>query len=67
MKASELKERTTEDLTELHAQLRKDLFGNRMKNCTSQLEDTSLLGKTRKDIARIEQILHERSREATES
>jgi large subunit ribosomal protein L29 len=60
MKASELRERTTEDLNELVSQLKKDLFSYRMKNHVGQLEDTSLLGKTRKDIARIEQILGRR-------
>jgi ribosomal protein L29 len=32
-----------------------------MKNATDQLGDTSLLGKARKDIARVELILQERS------
>jgi len=61
MKSKELRERTTEDLTELKNQLRKDLFSYRMKNYTNQLDDTSLLGKTKKDIARIEQIIEERT------
>ena len=60
MKAKDLRERTTEDLGELHAQLEKDLFSYRMKNHTGQLEDTSLLGKTRRDLARIKLILNER-------
>ncbi|HMR05023.1 MAG TPA: 50S ribosomal protein L29 [Polyangiaceae bacterium] len=60
MKGSELKERTTEDLSELQSALRKDLFSYRMKNYTGQLDDTSLLSKTRKDLARINQVLHER-------
>jgi large subunit ribosomal protein L29 len=60
MKGSELKERTTEDLGELQSALRKDLFSYRMKNYTGQLDDTSLLSKTRKDLARINQVLHER-------
>jgi large subunit ribosomal protein L29 len=60
MKGSELKERTTEDLSELQSALRKDLFSYRMKNYTGQLDDTSLLSKTRKDLARITQVLHER-------
>ena len=66
MKASELRERTTEDLQELGSQLKKDLFSFRMKNYVNQLEDTSLLNKTRKDIARIEQILSERVSAAAE-
>ncbi|MEZ4220792.1 MAG: 50S ribosomal protein L29 [Polyangiaceae bacterium] len=61
MKGSELRERTTEDLTELEKALNKDLFSYRMKNYTGQLSDTSLLRKTRRDLARIAQVLHERS------
>jgi large subunit ribosomal protein L29 len=60
MKAKDLRERTTEDLGELRAQLEKDLFSYRMKNHTGQLEDTSLLGKTRRDLARIQLILSQR-------
>jgi large subunit ribosomal protein L29 len=60
MKAKDLRERTTEALGELRAQLEKDLFSFRMKNHTGQLEDTSLLGKTRRDLARIRLILSER-------
>jgi large subunit ribosomal protein L29 len=61
MKAEDLRERATDDLTQLCATLRKELFGYRMRNCTNQLDDTSLLRKTRRDIARIEGILHQRA------
>jgi large subunit ribosomal protein L29 len=61
MKASDLRERSTDDLTTLKASMQKDLFSFRMKNYTDQLEDTSLLGKTRRDIARVEMILRERA------
>ena len=60
MKAADLNARSTEDLQELKASLKKELFGNRMKNFTNQLDDTSLLGKARKDLARVEGILRER-------
>jgi len=66
MKAKDLRERTTEDLGELRLQLEKDLFSYRMKNHTGQLEDTSLLGKTRRDLARIKLILREREPAAAE-
>jgi large subunit ribosomal protein L29 len=62
MKAKDLRERTSEDLGELRARLEKDLFFYRMKNHTGQLEDTSLLLKTRRDLARIQLILSERAR-----
>ena len=61
MKAKDLRERSTEDLAELKTTIEKDLFSHRMKNATNQLGDTSLLGKARTDIARVELILHERS------
>jgi large subunit ribosomal protein L29 len=67
MKHSDLKEKTSSDLAELKASLTKDLFSYRMKNTVGQLEDTSLLGKVKKDLARIEQILTERSRAAGDS
>ena len=60
MKAKDLRERPSDDLVELRKIMTKDLFSYRMKNFTNQLEDTSLIGKTRRDIARIEQILTER-------
>lgn len=61
MKATDLGEKSSEDLNELQSSLTRDLFSYRMKNAVGQLEDTSLLGKTRKDIARIAQILGQRS------
>jgi len=66
MKAKELQERTTESLVELKASLKKELFSYRMKNFTGQLDDTSLLRKARKDIARIETILREREAKASQ-
>ena len=46
MKAKDLRERPTDDLVELESTMTKDLFSYRMKNFTSQLDDTSLIGKT---------------------
>lgn len=62
MKAKDLRERSTEDLIALRSALKQDLFSYRMKNCTNRLDDTSLLPKARKDIARIELLLAERAR-----
>jgi large subunit ribosomal protein L29 len=61
MKAKDLGERSTEDLLELRSVLTKEMFGNRMKNFTGQLDDTSQLGKARRDIARINTILSQRA------
>jgi large subunit ribosomal protein L29 len=67
MKAKDLRERTTEDLAELKATMSKDLFSHKMKNFTGQLDDTSLINKTRKDIARIELLLSERASKGAKS
>ena len=60
MKAKDLRERATKDLLELKASMAKDLFSYKMKNFTNQLDDTSLMRKTRRDLARIEGILRAR-------
>ena len=67
MKAKDLRERSTEDLTDLKATISKDLFSHKMKNFTGQLDDTSLIQKTRKDIARIELLLSERAAKGAKS
>jgi large subunit ribosomal protein L29 len=67
MKAKDLRERSTEDLAELKATMSKDLFSHKMKNFTGQLDDTSLINKTRKDIARIELLLGERASKGAKS
>lgn len=61
MKSKDLRERATEDLVALRDTTKKELFSYRMKNLTNQLDDTSLMGKNRKTIARIESILRERA------
>ncbi len=60
MDAKDLRERSTEDLRTLRDTLTQDLFSFRMKNAVNQLDDTSLVNKTRRDIARIEGVLRER-------
>ncbi|HQP34376.1 MAG TPA: 50S ribosomal protein L29 [Polyangiaceae bacterium] len=64
MKAKDLTERSTEDLRQLVKQLSTDLFQYRMKNFTNRLDDTSLVRKTRRDIARVHTILDARERVA---
>lgn len=64
MKAKDLQARSTEDLLELKASMKKELFSTRMKNFTNQLDDTSLIRKTRRDIARVEGILRARTKGA---
>ena len=62
MKASELRSLSEPELVAKSRELRDELFNARVKRATGQLENTSLLQKTRRDIARIELILSERAR-----
>jgi len=59
MKAKDLRERSVEDLRDLEKSLAKDTFQNRFKNFTNRLDDTSLLDKTRKDLARVKTLLRQ--------
>ena len=64
MKAKDLRERSAEDLRELDKRLSADLFQYRFRNQTRRLDDTSLVRKTRRDIARVRTELAERERAA---
>ena len=61
MKASELRAKSADDLnTELLALL-KSQFSLRMQLATQQLNNTSELGKVRRDIARVRTVLAEKA------
>ena len=64
MKAKELRERTDEHLRELEKSLAKETFDARFKNFTNRLNDTALIRRTRRDLARIKTILTQRARTA---
>ena len=65
MKAKDLRERSVEDLKELEKSLRKDLFQSRFKNFTNRLDDTSLVRKTKKDLARVITLLGQNAKGTT--
>ena len=63
MKGLQAKDLRGNDPAELRSTLRKleeDLFKNRLKKNTNQLENTALIRNTRRDIARVETVLTER-------
>ena len=61
MKASELREKSVEELNgALLAQLQEQ-FKLRMQAATGQLGQSHLLAKTRKDIARIKTVLKQKA------
>lgn len=61
MKAAQLKEKTVQELRELEAQLRDELFRLRIQQFTGQLQRTSELTSKRRDIARVNTILNQRN------
>jgi large subunit ribosomal protein L29 len=61
MKASELRQKNDADLAKELLDLRKAQFSLRMQLATQQLNNTSQLGKARKDIARVKTIQREKA------
>jgi large subunit ribosomal protein L29 len=63
MKGLQAKDLRGNDPAELKSTMRKleeDLFKNRLKKNTNQLENTALLRNARRDIARVQTVLTER-------
>ena len=60
MKASELKEKSVEELQQDIDNLAKDQFNCRMQKSTGQLGQTHLLGQIKRNIARIKTVLNEK-------
>jgi large subunit ribosomal protein L29 len=64
MKASDLRVRTVDELTEQVDTLGKEIFNLRFQRASGQLENTARVRQVRRDIARIKTILGERQRRA---
>lgn len=60
MDAAEYRTRSNEELQQNLQEVQEELFGLKFQFNVGRLEDTSVLKKTRKDIARIKTILKER-------
>ncbi len=60
MKAHELRTRSAEDLENELENLKENLFNQRSRSILGQLEDSTLIGKIRKDIARVKTELRAR-------
>ena len=61
MRADELRAKTTEELESELQTLKENLFNQRFRSILGQQEDTTRIGKIRKDIARVKTILQGRS------
>ena len=64
MKSSELRAKDEAQLGQELQDLLKAQFSLRMQIATQQLNNTSQLGKVRRDIARVRTIMHEKARQS---
>lgn len=62
LEAKDLRGNDPEELKRTLRKLEEDLFKHKLKKTTSQLENTMLIRSTRRDIARVQTVLAERSR-----
>jgi len=67
VRAKEIRERSTQELQGLIEDAKQNLFQARIKNATHQLTDTASLRKARREVARIETVLAERTKTAHKS
>lgn len=65
MKVTELRELTTEELTQKLADSKQELFNLRFQNAINQLENPQRIGDVKKTIARIKTIIRERELEGS--
>jgi large subunit ribosomal protein L29 len=60
VKASEVHALGDQDLVQELKDAREEAFNLRLRNATGELEDTSALGRSRRDLARLMTIARER-------
>ena len=62
MKASELRQKSRDELSVLLIDLAKESFALKMQKGTGQLSKTAQVKKVRRDVARVQTILNEMAR-----
>ena len=65
MKVTELRELSTEELTEKLAESKQELFNLRFQNAINQLDNPQRIGDVKKTIGRIKTIIRERELEGS--
>jgi large subunit ribosomal protein L29 len=64
IQTKDLRGNETAELERTLAKLREELFQQRLKHNTNQIENTMAIRNTRRDIARVSTVLGEKSRQA---
>ena len=67
MNASELREKTPDQLQEELKNLKKEAFNLRFQQATGALENTARMRTVRRDVARVKTILNQKAAEAAKS
>jgi len=62
MKASELRDKSGEELQETLVDLTRDMFTSRIQQSTGQVGQTHLLKTARRDIARVKTVITEKAK-----
>lgn len=59
VKAKELRDLSKEELSEKEKDLSQELFNLRFQKATGQLGNSAMIGKTKKNLARVKGVLRE--------
>jgi large subunit ribosomal protein L29 len=61
MQAKELREMSVDELTQKRTEIREEIGHLKLKRATSRLENPMKLRQTKRDLARVETLLREKS------
>ncbi len=61
MNASDLRDKTPDELRDQLVQLKKEAFNLRFQQATGQMENTARMKTVRRDVARIKTVLNEKA------
>lgn len=67
MKASELRDKTADELSTELANLKKEAFNLRFQQATGQLENTARMRDVKRGAARVKTILNQKAADAAKS
>ena len=67
MNATELRDKTPDELKDQLVALKKEAFNLRFQQATNQLENTARMRQVRRDVARVKTILNEKAAAAAKS
>jgi large subunit ribosomal protein L29 len=67
MNATELKEKTPDQLRDQLVQLKKEAFNLRFQKATGQLENTARMRSVRRDVARVMTVLNQKAADAAKT